>query len=78
MYNKTTIFGTLSGLTDCLAYTPAKQSTNWETPTVETAGATLGRCVCSPGAMSGTMWDHVLPPRVPEADVVASTQESDW
>jgi len=30
------------------------------------------------GAMSGTMLAHVLPPRVPEAVVVASTQESDW
>ena len=78
VYNKTTIFGTSSGRINCLAYTPGEQSTNWATPTVGTAGATLGRCVCSPGAMSGTMWVHVLPPRVPEADVIASTQESDW
>jgi len=78
VYNKTTIIGTSSGLTNCLAYTLGKQSTNWATPTVKTAGATPGRCVCSPGAMSGTMWAHVLPPRVPEAVVVASTQESDW
>jgi hypothetical protein len=78
VYNKTTIFGTSSGLINCLAYTPGEQSTNWATPTVRTAGATPGRCVCLPGTMSGTMWARVLPPRVPEADVLASTQESDW
>ena len=49
VYNKTTIIGTSSGLTNCLAYTPGEQSTNWATPTVRTAGATPGRCACSPG-----------------------------
>ena len=65
--NKTTIFGTQDESEKWLAYTPGKQSACRAKLSVQTAGETLGRCVCPQGAMLVTLLAHCPSPGVPKA-----------